>query len=65
MTTATLARRLDAIEAQRAARGAHYCRPLEHWTDEQLEAALLMLEGLPEDTRLTDEQLRAIMEREP
>ena len=35
---------------------------LSKWTDAQLESAILMLTGKPPETRLTDEQLQAIMD---
>ena len=52
--------RLEALQAQKeAARQPGY--DLSTWTDKQLEAAVCMLTGLPDDTRLTNEQLEKIM----
>ena len=62
MTTAK-ARRLARLEAKAAA-----VQPgvdLSTWTDAQLESAILMLTGKPPETRLTDEQLQAILDGAP
>ena len=59
---ATIDSRLSRLEAQTARQSAHLGYDLSLWTDEQLEAALCLLTGKPPGTRLTDEQLRAIVD---
>ena len=59
MTKQLIRRRLAQLETQAAAMQPGY--DLSHWTDEQLEAAVCMLTGLPGDTRLTNEQLEKII----
>ena len=54
--------RLAKLEAQTARQSAHLGYDLSLWTDEQLEAALCLLTGKPPETRLTDEQLQAILD---
>ena len=58
--TTAMSKRLERVEAARAVdNGPVY--DLSAWTLEQLETAARMLDGKPDDTRLTDEQLRAII----
>ena len=57
--TKQIRRRLAQLETQAAALQPGY--DLSNWTDAQLEAAVCMLAGLPDDTRLTDEQLEKIL----
>ena len=57
--TKQIRRRLAQLETQAAALQPGY--DLSTWTDKQLEAAILMLSGLPGDTRLTNEQLEKII----
>lgn len=64
MNKTTIDARLAQLEAQTARRSAHLGYDLSLWTDEQLEAALCLLTGKPPGTRLTDEQLRAIVDGE-
>ena len=59
MTKQLLRRRLAQLETQAAALQTGY--DLSTWSDEQLEAAVCMLTGLPGDTRLTNEQLAKIL----
>ena len=61
MTTATnLRQRLERVEARRDdVRRNGY--DLTTWTDEQLEAVACTFLGLPDGTRLTDEQLQTII----
>ena len=59
MTKQLLRRRLAQLETQAAALQTGY--DLSTWSDEQLEAAVCMLTGLPGDTRLTNEQLEKII----
>lgn len=60
----TIDSRLAKLEAQTARRSAHLGYDLSLWTDAQLEAALCLLTGKPPETRLTDEQLQAIVDGE-
>ena len=59
MAKQLLRRRLAQLETQAAALQTGY--DLSTWSDEQLEAAVCMLTGLPGDTRLTNEQLEKII----
>jgi hypothetical protein len=62
--TSAHSRRLAELERseseKRSQASANTC-DLSHWTNEQLEAAALMLADLPDDTRLTREQVEKIM----